>query len=131
MRLSTLFEHVRVPWKTEGIGSREVNDYVDLFSNSLEASSMEEAEERSQKMFEAIKGKEIQVPSMWAYNSNNDSVYLRDGPYDVIPYGIDGRYHSESGWYDFNIDCTVPEGSEIERQGMTSIWLTAPTIRVV
>ncbi len=126
----TLFEHVPVPWKIEGIGGREVNDYVNLFSSSLEASSMEEARERAQKMFEAIKGKEIQVPSMWAY-SNSDSVYLHDGPYTVIPYEIDGIFHSESGWYDFTIDCDVPEGSEVERRGMTCIWLTAPTIRVV
>ncbi len=128
-----LFEHTPVPWKAEGIGGREVDDSVDLFSGTLEAATLKEAEERAQHMFEAIRGKEIQVRSMYAFNANGDYFYLHEGPYTVIPHSINGVFNEFGKWYDFTIDCKIPkaiQGSNPQLKGITSAWVSAPSIRV-
>ncbi len=135
MRLSILFESqirvdVLVPWKVEGIGGREIEDSVDLFSENLSAASLEEAEERARHMFEAIKGKEIKVSSVFGYDRNGDYLPLANysSHYNVIPYRMSSSHNSE--YYLCTIDCKIPPGSLLEELNMQSIWITAPTILI-
>ncbi len=133
MRLSALFEHVPVPWKIQGIGGREVEDSVDLFSTTLEAATLEEAIERGEHMFEAIRGKRIEVPNLHVYNIDGDerSYLYDDGPYAVIPNEISNTHYpnrnGHESWCHFNIICKIPRDSPLF--GRISIaWINAPSI---
>ncbi len=140
MRLSALFENqlqdVLVPWKVEGIGGREVDEYVNLFTTKHEVASVEEAEARAQHMLEAIRDKKIQVPEMHTISSvvvHSRSVggyYVFRGSGFVIPYGIEKASENLHSCY-FNIKCKTPKDSPLFRHGIKDVVLCAPTFHFI